>query len=123
MPKKRFIEGQILYALKQIGHGTPARGIHVLLKREGWKINHERVYCLYCEGGLNPRAKRPRKRVAASPGVGRPEVAGINECRSMDFVSCTLHVGPRPGRGNSSRGISCPLRRIEQLHGLQKEVI
>lgn len=41
--------------------------IHVLLRREGWQINHKRVYRLYCEEGLNLRkAVRKRKR----PGAG-----------------------------------------------------
>ena len=31
------------------------RRIHVLLKREGWQINHKRVYRLYREEGLNLR--------------------------------------------------------------------
>jgi putative transposase len=69
--------------------------IHVLLKREGWKINHKRVYRIYREEGLNLRTKRPRKRVAASPRIGRQEVKGINECWSMDFVSDTLYDGRR----------------------------
>lgn len=34
--------------------------IVVLLKREGWKDNHKRVYRIYKEEGLNLRVKRPR---------------------------------------------------------------
>lgn len=26
-----------------------------LLRREGWKVNHERVYLLHCQAGLNLR--------------------------------------------------------------------
>lgn len=69
--------------------------IHVLLKREGWKINHKRVYRLYREEGLNLRAKRPRKRVSAAPRIGRSEITGMNQCWSMDFVSDTLFDGRR----------------------------
>lgn len=69
--------------------------IHVLLKREGWKINHKRVYRLYREEGLNLRAKRPRRRVSAAPRVGRPEITEMNQCWSMDFVSDTLFDGRR----------------------------
>jgi putative transposase len=35
------------------------RRIHVLLRREGWMINHKRVRRLYREEGLNLRLKRP----------------------------------------------------------------
>lgn len=69
--------------------------IHVLLRREGWQINHKRTYRIYCEEGLNLRAKRPRKRVSAAARVGRPEITGLNECWSMDFVSDTLYDGRR----------------------------
>jgi putative transposase len=69
--------------------------IHVLLKREGWKINHKRVYRLYREEGLNLRAKRPKRRVSAAPRVGRPEITEMNQCWSMDFVSDTLFNGRR----------------------------
>jgi len=69
--------------------------IHVLLRREGWKINHKRVYRIYREKGLNLRAKRPRKRVAAAPRIGRAEITGLNECWAMDFVTDTLYDGRR----------------------------
>lgn len=69
--------------------------IHVLLKREGWKINHKRVYRLYREEGLNLRAKRPRKRVSATPRIGRSVITEMNQCWSMDFVSDTLFDGRR----------------------------
>ena len=39
--------------------------LHVLLRREGWQVNHKKVYRIYCEEGLNLRSKRPRRRRAA----------------------------------------------------------
>lgn len=67
--------------------------IHVLLRREGWEINHKRVYRIYCEEGLNLRAKRPRRRVSAAHRVKVPAAAGINESWSMDFVTDRLFNG------------------------------
>lgn len=69
--------------------------IHVLLRREGWHVNHKRVYRLYCKEGLNLRSKRPRRRVAAAHQVKRPDVSRIDECWSMDFVADNLFNGRR----------------------------
>jgi putative transposase len=69
--------------------------IHVLLRREGWEINHKRVYRIYCEEGLNLRAKRPRRRVSAAHRVKVPAATGVNESWSMDFVTDSLFNGRR----------------------------
>jgi putative transposase len=52
--------------------------IHVLLRREGWLVNHKRVYRLYCLEGLHLRHKRPRRHVSAgsSGGAGAGHPAG-----------------------------------------------
>ena len=42
------------------------RRLHVLLRREGLKINHKRVYRIYREEGLTVRKKR-RKRLSHAP--------------------------------------------------------
>jgi len=71
------------------------RRIHILLKREGWKINHKCVHRIYKEEGLNLRAKGGRKKL----GVPRQPMAGMparaNECWAMDFVSDQLYDGKR----------------------------
>ena len=41
------------------------RRVHVLLKREGWTVNHKRTYKLYKEMGLQLRNKTPKRRVKA----------------------------------------------------------
>jgi putative transposase len=69
--------------------------IHVLLKREGWLVNHKRVYRLYCQEGLNLRARRPKRRVSAAHRVGRVPVQAVNESWSMDFVTDSLFNGSR----------------------------
>ena len=45
--------------------------IHVLLRREGWLVNHKKVHRIYKEEGLNLRSKRPRRRVAAAHRMDR----------------------------------------------------
>ena len=47
-------------AAARVGYGY--RRLHILLWREGWNINHKRVYRLYCEEGLGMRSKPPRRR-------------------------------------------------------------
>ena len=37
------------------------RRLHVLLQREGWKVNHKRVYWLYYREGLMLRNKQPKR--------------------------------------------------------------
>jgi putative transposase len=43
------------------------RRLHVLLKREGWTVNHKRVYRLYKQEDLALRIKRHRKKGTAVP--------------------------------------------------------
>ncbi len=62
------------------------RRLHVVLRREGWHINHKRIYRLYRLEGLNLRLKRPRKRVSQIR-VMPPAATAPNECWSMDFMS------------------------------------
>ena len=41
------------------------RRVHVMLRREGWRDNHKRIYRLYREQGLSLRLKRPRRNKSA----------------------------------------------------------
>jgi putative transposase len=45
------------------------RRLHVLLLREGWRVNHKKVYRLYREKGLSLRLKRSKKRPCLVRGV------------------------------------------------------
>jgi putative transposase len=69
--------------------------IHVLLRREGWGINHKRVHRLYCEEGLNLRVKHKRKRPGAALRLPRQQAARVNDTWSMDFISDSLFNGSR----------------------------
>jgi len=71
------------------------RRVHVLLRREGWRVNHKRTYRIYCQEGLNLRRKRPRRHVSGSRRMIRPEVERPNACWSMDFVVDSLFNGHR----------------------------
>lgn len=45
--------------------------IYIVLRREGLKINHKRVYRLYREEGLNMRMRGPRRHVSAARRMER----------------------------------------------------
>lgn len=81
----------LAYARMRYGY----RRLHVLLRREGWKINKKRVYRLYVEEGLGLRIKRPRRRRSAVARVALPNPTGPNQIWSMDFVSDELGWGRR----------------------------
>lgn len=73
------------------------RRLHVLLRREGWAVNHKRVYRLYSEEGLSIRTKLPRRKRAWRYRTGRPAIAAPNDVWAMDFMSDALFDG-RPFR-------------------------
>ena len=56
------------------------RRIYVLLRREGWSVNHKRVYRLYRAEGLAIRQKPPKHRVAAKIRGDRVEAHAPNVC-------------------------------------------
>lgn len=68
--------------------------IHRLLRREGFDVNHKRVYRLYCELGLMVSKRRRRKSqyVEREPLL-LPSVP--NHTWSMDFVMDALSNGRR----------------------------
>jgi putative transposase len=70
------------------------RRLHVLLRREGWRVNHKRVYRLYREEGLGIRVKR-RKKLASVPRVLPPPATKPLERWSLDFLSDSLADGRR----------------------------
>jgi putative transposase len=68
------------------------RRLYVLLRREGWAVNHKRVYRLYRAAGLAvPRRKR--KRIAVSQRLQLAVPRRPNERWSMDFMLDTLADG------------------------------
>ena len=69
--------------------------IYILLRREGWKVNHKRVYRIYRQEGLSMRIKRPRRHVSAAYREGRAQPGCANDSWSMDFVADQLEDGRR----------------------------
>jgi putative transposase len=69
--------------------------IYIVLRREGLKINHKRVYRLYREEGLSMRMRGPRRHVSAARRMERPQTSAANQCWSMDFVLDALFDGRR----------------------------
>ncbi|SFU17810.1 putative transposase [Pseudovibrio denitrificans] len=65
------------------------RRLHILLKREGWKLNWKKLYRIYREEGLSVRKQGSRKRaIGTRSPMAIPR--GINQRWSLDFVSDAL---------------------------------
>jgi putative transposase len=79
-------------AATQVRYGY--RRLHILLRREGWRVNHKRVYRLYREEGLGIRVKR-RKKLTSAPRVLPPPATRPRERWSLDFLSDSLVDGRR----------------------------
>ncbi len=71
------------------------RRIHVLLRREGWRVNAKRVYRIYKEEGLQLRNKTPKRKVSAKLREDRCPATGANQVWAMDFMSDQLFDGRR----------------------------
>jgi len=68
------------------------RRLTIMLRREGFGVNHKRVYRLYTADGLAVRRKR-RRRVSQAPRQTKPAATAVNDCWSMDFLSDSLTDG------------------------------
>jgi len=91
-------EEELRMRIKEIAAVRPSWGsprIHVLLRREGWPVNHKRTARLYRQEGLNLRRKRPRRRKAAVTPSPSAAPTRRDERWSMDFVHDQLHDGRR----------------------------
>ena len=70
------------------------RRLHVLLRREGFRVNHKRLFRLYREEKLGVRKRKGRKR-ALGVRAPIPAAQGINDRWSLDFVHDQLTDGRR----------------------------
>ena len=81
--------------LRELAVERPRYGyqrLWVLLRREGWQVNHKRIYRLYREEGLKLRKRRRRAR-AQVERVPLPLPTRADERYSMDFMRDTLAAG------------------------------
>jgi putative transposase len=116
---------------------TGYRRLHVLLSREGWQVNHKRVYRLYRLQGLSLRLKTRKKRRSGLRVALAPPTAP-NERWSMDFLRDSLHdrrrfrvltlvdtlTRERPAivvnTSFSGNAVVAVLERVAKTHGLPK---
>jgi putative transposase len=71
------------------------RRVHIMLKRECWRIGRNRVYRVYKEEGLALKTKRPRRRKTATHREARCQPKTLNEAWSLDFVHDQLWNGQK----------------------------
>jgi putative transposase len=86
---KRMVE----IAEKKPRFGAPR--LHVMLRREGHRINHKRTERIYRELGLSLRRKRRKKRFRSETRSILPPPERRNQYWAMDFVSDQLVSGIR----------------------------
>lgn len=68
------------------------RRIHILLRKQGERINHKKLFRLYGEMGLKVRKRGSRKR-ALGVRIAQRKATKINEIWSLDFMSDRLADG------------------------------
>lgn len=114
--------------------------LHVLLRREGFMLNHKKTYRLYREEGLLVRTKK-RKRLSGRERLPLSVPQRRNQRWSMDFVCDSLCSGRRfrvlnivddhtresPGQlvdlSISGERVVRFLDHLASLHGLPDEIV
>lgn len=118
----------LINRMKDIAQSSVPYGfwrIYILLRGEGWKDNHKRIYRLYRAEGLNLRSKRTRRCRAAAHRLDRLSLSNLNEVWSMDFVLDQLFDGrrlaPEPFRQHSSPYVAMrnkPINYVDENGGV-----
>lgn len=91
-PDQAGLEGRIRgICATRVRYGY--RRVHVLLRREGWRVNHERTCRIYRELGLQLRNKTPTRRVKAKLREDCRPASQANETWAMDFIHDQLATG------------------------------
>lgn len=79
--------------LAQIRMRFGYRRLHVLLRREGWRLGKDQAYRVYTEESLQLRSKLPRRRKMIVTRRERYVPKRANQAWSMDFVADQLVDG------------------------------
>jgi putative transposase len=93
---RRSGQATLEHRIKEICHVRVRYGyrrVHILLRREGWTINHKKTRRIYRELGLQLRNKTPKRRVKAKLRDDRRPATRSNETWAMDFVHDQLATG------------------------------
>jgi transposase InsO family protein len=89
------------------------RRLKILLKREGFAVNHKRVYRLYVEEKLGLRRKRGRRRMPTAARVPLQLPVRPDQVWTMDFTQGAFATGRRFQRLNLMDGFTRYALRIE----------
>jgi putative transposase len=71
------------------------RRVHIMLRREGWKVGRNLIWRLYREEGLMLRSKRARRRKMVVHREARCRPQRPNEAWSLDFIHDQLSNGQK----------------------------
>lgn len=88
--------GGLVKRLRELAAQRPRFGyrrLHVMLRREGFTVNHKRIYRLYRLDGLTVRRRLRRRRGTAVARVVFAPATRANQRWAMDFVSDALFNG------------------------------
>jgi putative transposase len=94
---QRAAPTELLERLRQLAARRPRFGyrrLHVMLRREGFLVNHKRIYRLYQAESLAVWRKH-RRRITAGLRTVLPSATAANQRWSMDFVADALATGRR----------------------------
>ena len=92
---RRADDAPVRRRLHELARDRPSFGakrLHVLLRRDGLRINHKKMHRLYVEEGLQLKPRRRRRR-SATLRQPRALVNGPNERWAMDFMHDVLATG------------------------------
>jgi len=89
-------DGPLRERLRELAEERPRFGyrrLHVLLRRDGWQVNHKRVQRVYRAAGLT--VKRLRRRRLTRSAFPRPVLTAPNQEWAIDFASDVTHAQQR----------------------------